>query len=118
MCGTMFVEKGFSTGKLSEVQTTAELCAISPGHRLRIKDYNSGLNFLVVTGANVSVLPMTRKCSANQCSDSEYKLFAANGTEIRTYGQRSLVLNLKLHRPYRWDFVIADVKQPILGADF
>lgn len=49
---------------------------------------------------------------------SKYRLFAANGSEIRTYGVKSLVLNLKLKRAFRWTFVIADVSQPILGADF
>lgn len=105
-----------STGKLREVQTTADLCAISPGRRLRILDKSSGLSFLVDTGANISVLPVGKRRSARECSD--YKLFAANGSEIKTYGQKSLILNLNLRRPYRWDFVIADVKQPILGADF
>ena len=105
-----------SSGKLSEAQTAAELCAISPCHRLRIMDHNSGLYFLVDTGANISVLPVLKKHSARECS--EYKLFAANGTVIKTYGVKSLVLNFRLRRPYRWDFVIADVKQPILGADF
>lgn len=105
-----------ASGKLIEVQTTAELCAISPCHRLRILDLNSGLNFLVDTGANISVLPLPKKNNYRECS--EYKLFAANGTEIKTYGVKSLILNFKLRRPYRWDFVIADVRQPILGADF
>lgn len=105
-----------SQGKLEQAQTTAELCAITPCHRLRLLDNNSGLHFLVDTGANISVLPVTKKQSARECSD--YKLFAANGTEIKTYGVKSLILNFKLRRPYRWDFVIADVKQPILGADF
>lgn len=68
------------------------------------------------TGANVSVLPVIRKYRAVE--NTRYKLYAANGTEIKTYGTKSLVLDLKLRRPYRWDFIIADIKQPILGIDF
>ena len=45
-------------------------------------------------------------------------LQAANGSQIPTYGTRSLTLNLVLRRPYRWFFVIADVKHSILGIDF
>lgn len=106
-----------NTGKLRRVQPEADVCTISPSHRLCVTDLNSGLRFLVDTGANVSVIPVRKKLfSDNVCSD--YKLYAANGTEIRTYGTQSLVLNFKLRRPYRWTFIIADVKQPILGADF
>lgn len=114
MCAALLLEKG----KLENAQIgKADICAISPTHRLRVTDLTSGYNFLVDTGANVSVIPVPRKCFHSvKCSD--YKLYAANGTEIKTYGTRSLVLNLRLRRPYRWDFIIADVKQPILGADF
>ncbi|GBP45729.1 Transposon Tf2-9 polyprotein [Eumeta japonica] len=42
----------------------------------------------------------------------------ANGTEIKTYGLKTLVVDLGLRRSFRWTFVIADVKQHILGADF
>lgn len=81
-------------------------------------DLNSGLRFLVDTGANVSVLPATKKPYSNYTENHNYKLYAANGTVIRTYGTKNLQLNLKLRRPYSWNFIIADVKQPILGADF
>ena len=43
-------------------------------------------------------------------------LQAANGSDITTFGVRSLTLDLGLCRTFR--FVIADVHQPILGADF
>ncbi|GBP26297.1 Retrovirus-related Pol polyprotein from transposon 412 [Eumeta japonica] len=42
----------------------------------------------------------------------------SNGTEIKTYGLKTLIVDLGLRRSFRWTFVIADVKQPILGADF
>lgn len=41
---------------------------------------------------------------------------ATNGVPIPTYGTRSLTLNLGLYR--LWVFTVADVKHPILGADF
>jgi len=45
-------------------------------------------------------------------------LYAANNTEIRTYGIKTQVLDLGLRRSFRWNFIIADVKQAIIGADF
>jgi cleavage and polyadenylation specificity factor subunit 1 len=45
-------------------------------------------------------------------------LRAANGTKIQVYGQVSLTIDIGLRREYRWLFLVADVEQPILGADF
>ncbi|KMQ86146.1 pol polyprotein [Lasius niger] len=42
----------------------------------------------------------------------------ANGTRIKTYGERTLELDLNLRRNFASKFVIADIGQPILGADF
>ena len=47
-----------------------------------------------------------------------FSLKAVNGSQIATFGARSLTLNLGLRRTFRWVFIIADVKQSILGADF
>lgn len=105
-------------GKLAQVQSTTGACACTQAvssNRLCVTDRNTGLRFLVDTGANVSVLPY-RKCKSD--NSVGYKLFAANGTEISTFGEKTLVLDLKMRRPYRWTFVLAAVNQPILGADF
>ena len=110
---TMCLEEN---GKLTSEQQQAEICSVRPANRLSVTDTNTGLHFLVDTGANVSVIPASKKDQTFQ--DSEYKLYAVNGAEIKTYGTKTLVLNLKLRRVFRWDFIIADVKQPILGADF
>ena len=48
---------------------------------------------------------------------SDINLFAANNTIISTYGEKDLVLNLRLKRPVTWNFTIADVPNPIIGAD-
>ncbi|KAL0830128.1 hypothetical protein ABMA28_003585 [Loxostege sticticalis] len=94
----------------------AGACAVQPSHRLCVTDYNTRLRFLIDTGANISVIPVKSKYINNECSD--YKLYAANGTEIKTYGIRTLELNLGLRRAFKWTFVIADIRQPILKADF
>lgn len=77
-------------------------------------DKKNNLRFLVDTGANVSVLPAWKKRTAKP----DAKLYAANGTEIKTYGERTLELNLGLRRPLTWKFIVAAVTRPILGADF
>lgn len=45
-------------------------------------------------------------------------LQAVNGTQIDTFGTHSLTVTLGLRRSFLWVFTIADVKIPILGADF
>ena len=37
---------------------------------------------------------------------------------IATYGNQLLTLNIGLRRTFQWVFIIADVKNPIIGADF
>lgn len=111
---TMCMETKF--GKLGVVRSRAEASTILGCRRLCVMDYNSGLNFLVDTGANISVLPVPK--ISKFIKNPNYKLYAANGTEIATFGEKTLVLDLKLRRAFRWNFVLADVKQAILGADF
>ena len=84
--------------------------------RLFVTDTNSGLRFLVDSGAEISVLPPTS--GERRSSLRGAPLYAANGASICTYGQSSLTLNLGLRRAFRWVFIVADVTHPILGADF
>ncbi|XP_047987090.1 uncharacterized protein LOC125226951, partial [Leguminivora glycinivorella] len=84
-------------------------------NRLCVIDRNSRERYLVDTGAEISVLSSHHK--KNQIS-STYKLYAANNTPIKTYGDKTITLNLGLRRDLRWTFVIADIKTSILGADF
>lgn len=100
------IKKRDPNGKLNVIQPKAEVCIVTSNNRLCVLDKNSGLKFLIDTGANVSVIPVTN-CKNIACD--KYKLYAANGTEIRTYGVRSLVLDLNLRRAFRWTFIVADV---------
>lgn len=82
---------------------------------LFITDSISGRRFLCDTGAQVSILPAsaldirTAKLGPN--------LEAANGTPIPTFGTRPLTLCFAGQR-FSWDFVLAKVSTPLLGADF
>ena len=72
--------------------------------------------YLIDTGAAVSVLP---KSCANRISDADcLPSVAANNTNINTYGTSKHVVDVGLKRDYTWNFIVADVQQPIIGADF
>ena len=75
------------------------------------------LRFLIDTGADISVIPKD-SCNTRSAQTDKLVLFAANGSEIKTYGKKLLSLNFQLRRNFTWPFVIADVNQPIIGLDF
>lgn len=81
--------------------------------RLSVRDGNSGLVFLIDTGAEVSLVPRRQNATP-----AHRKLYAANGTPITTFGTQRLELSLNLRRTFSWTFIIADVTDAILGADF
>lgn len=89
---------------------------LNPSRLFHIHDKRSGLRFLVDTGAEVSILPPSP--SDRTSRRGQFSLQAVNSTDIPTYGVRSLTLDLGLRRTFRWQFIIADVQKPILGADF
>lgn len=91
--------------------------AISSGNtrRLFITDRNTKVQYLIDTGAEISVYPKTK---LPRRSRDDICLYAANGTKITTYGHVTLILNLGLRRTFEWRFIVADVSHPILGADF
>lgn len=90
-------------------------CHSSPG-RLFITDRTTRTQFLIDTGSDICVYPVSalreRLCKTN------YQLSAANGSTIDTYGYIQLNLNLGLRRNFPWRFVIADVTKAIIGVDF
>lgn len=83
--------------------------------RLFVKDKVSGYTLLVDTGAVVSVLPFKPKARQKP---TPFKLFAANNTEIPTFGTKLFTIDIGLRRKFSWPFILAPVSQAILGADF
>ena len=71
----------------------------------------SKLSYLIDTGAEVSVLP-PRSEDRNRSPINNMQLQAANGTAIRTFGQRSVAVELGLAKSFEWSFTIADVSNP------
>ena len=79
-------------------------------------DSSTHTRFLIDTGSEVSVLPPSP--SDRRHLPDKLTLTAVNDTPIPTFGKRSLTLDLGLRRSFSWIFIVADVQQPILGADF
>ena len=81
-----------------------------------VTDRTSGQRYLVDSGAEVSVLPATR--IDRQTFKKGLPLRAANGSAIPTFGKRTLSLHFGIRKNFNWTFILADVCQPIIGADF
>ena len=86
------------------------------GRLFYVQDRNTSLTFLVDTGAQISIVPPTN--AERSAGQGNFCLHAINNSEIPTYGVRSLTLDIGLRRTFRWVFTVADVSQPVLGADF
>ncbi|XP_055584858.1 uncharacterized protein LOC129737724 [Uranotaenia lowii] len=84
--------------------------------RIHVHDQQSAQQFQIDTGADISVLPPTPREQLHP--SPSHRLYAANGSPIQTYGTKRLQLDIGLRRPFVWIFTIADVKSPIIGADF
>jgi len=84
---------------------------------LYVRDASSTLRFLIDTGAEVSLLPASHK---DKRLPSSRTLEAANATPINVYCERSETLSLTgaPSQRFQWIFLVADVPQPIIGADF
>lgn len=67
-----------------------------------VTDYANGFRFLVDTGAEISVIPPSRTDRLHR--QGNQFLQAVNNTSIAT--------------TFQWVFTVADIKNPILGADF
>ena len=89
---------------------------LSHSKLLYVADKGHKCRYLIDTGAAVSALP---KSCANGISDADsLPLVAANNSTIHTYGNCKRVVDVGLKREYPWTFIVADVRQPIIGADF
>ena len=88
------------------------LPAGSSSSLLYLKDTLSSRNFLVDSGASVSVFPAPASSSS-----SGIRLVTANGSAMTCSGSRIIPLQFGSKR-FQWTFQLAPVSVPILGADF
>ncbi|XP_043262465.1 uncharacterized protein LOC122403173 [Colletes gigas] len=82
--------------------------------RLHVQDRISGQIFLIDTGSDISLLPVARNCKPVA---SGLRLYAANNTRVDTYGESTRTIEIGLRRPITWNFCVADVPYPNVGAD-
>ena len=106
MSGTLF-----TVGKRRGRVAVADVSAGS----LTLHDATSNRSFLVDTGAEVSVVPASEE--ERQRAPMQKHLVAANGTRIRCFGEKKLRLQVGA-RKYEWKFLVAEVRRPLIGADF
>ena len=89
----------------------------NPSHSdlLFVHDAVTKIKWLIDGGAVLSILPPTAADRVR--GQSETQLQAANGTKIPCYGTKNIDITLA-DRKINFPVTIAEVKQPILGADF
>lgn len=104
-----------TSGHQQEVPSVNAISHSNHTPLLYAKDCNTGRSFLIDTGAKVSVFPASG--ADTRSGHTGPALEAANGTVIRSYGTRTIRLEIN-GCCFPWEFVIADVNQPLLGADF
>ena len=85
------------------------------GFLLHVTDKNEGNKWLVDGGALLSIIPPTK--SQRRLGPNGTQLCAANGTKIDCYGKIRKTLLIG-NRSFDFEFVIANVRQRIIGADF
>ncbi|VUZ40549.1 unnamed protein product [Hymenolepis diminuta] len=87
-----------------------------PDNRLYITDRNSGTHFLIDSGSRFSIiLPKSgKRKTLTPISYMEYE----ERKKIAIYGWQELVVDLGPKQTLKWNFLIADVIRPIIGADF
>ena len=86
-----------------------------PGSLLHVKDSREDKKWLVDGGALLSIIPPTP--AQRNAGPNGTRLQAANGTNIDCFGTEEKTLTIG-NRSFTFEFIIADVKQRILGADF
>ena len=89
---------------------------LSHSKLLYVADKGHKCRYLIDTGAAVSGLP--KSCAKGISGADSLPLVAANNSTIKTYGNCKRVVDVGLKREYPWTFIVADVQQPIIGADF
>ena len=87
-----------------------------PSRLFFVSDKTTRTRFLVDTGSEVSAIPSSP--ADRRRTPDKLTLMAVNDIPISTYGKCSLTLNLGLRWSLPWIFIITEVQQPILGADF
>lgn len=111
----MQLDRKKERGKLEAPNQIDALVKKGDSQRLHLQDKASRLKFLIGTRSDISIIPNTGN---KNVTPSEFSLYAANNSQIATFGTKRLEIDFGLRRVFAWDFCIADVPYPIIGADF
>ena len=103
------------TAKRSRREASVNAIPGQNGHLLYVLDSRENRKWLVDGGAFISLIPPTSAQKLNGPNGT--RLQAANGSKIDCFGSMSKILTIG-DRSFLYDFMIADVRQPILGSDF
>ena len=110
-------EAGKRPGRTAYVNAATPSSSSSNVHNdlLYVHDESTKQKWLIDGGAVLSIMPPT--LAQRLQGHSNLQLQAANGSRIKCYGVRMMPIHLPGRR-LSFPITIADVKQPILGADF
>ena len=104
-------EGGKRHGRVAEVSSVPG----PEGSLIHVFDSVDQRKWLVDGGALLSIIPPTQSQKAKGPDGTVLR--AANGTKIACYGNVRKIVTLG-DRTFEFDFMVADVQQSILGADF
>lgn len=104
-----------SFGKLIRASRVKASVVSTESHLLLIRDRDLGMTFLIDTGTDISLLPVSKAAKGRA---TDFKLYAANESAIERFGETRLEVNLGLRRVFSWIFCVAAVPYPIIGAIF
>ena len=102
-------------GKRSGRATGVNAVPGPSNHLIYVHDQMENRKWLVDGGALVSIIPPATAQRVTGPNDTV--LQAANGTKIKCFGTTVKIITIA-GRSYPFAFIIADVRQSILGADF
>lgn len=102
-------------GKRASRPSVAMAVGNTNNHRYYVLDQRSNTKFLIDTGAEVSIIPAQYRDKLNGRRGEQ--LQGPSGEHIDGYGRRQVNLRLG-HLECTWNFLVAAVTIPILGADF
>lgn len=83
-----------------------------PSRLFFVLDCVTGMCFLVDSGAEASVIPVSN--TSGKRKETPVFLQAVNHSPIQTYSEQSLTLNLGLHRIFQWVFTITKLTISII----
>ena len=95
-----------------KLDVPGRLNAVAAGSLVYVTDQASSRRFLIDTGASFSILP-----HHSSARPSGPNLSGPDGQPIACWGDRTLHLVFS-GQQFKWTFLLADVKFPIIGVDF